>query len=551
MLLTAAGGTTPRTQSAPSAVILWDTATGMEKTVIAAHSGPVRCVEFSPDGRLGASGGSGGEVKLWDGRTGKAKSDPTPRHEGPVLALAFGPGGKLLASAGLDGTIHLHHTDTAGDGSLLRGHLGPVLAIAISPDGKTVASGGGDGTVRLWDAASGKEKAVLRGHVGPVLALAFDPKAKTLASGAGSADGMHWSRIGEIITWDISAGKSMAVIPAHSLPVAALAYATDGKTLLSISTRGPTQNGEIKAWDVPAGKEWATYPWPKDAVVSGALTSSGRLLMLADQGKGPFVWDAAASKVLSTLKLRGGKVAAAAFSPDGKTAATVIVPPPGEPGHAGEARVWDLVTGESLFAFRDPAARLLRLPSHTDGTIAATGTSTGVVRLWNPQTGKEGFLIPATEGMVEAIAFSADGHQLAIVGSDHLIKIWDCATGKLLSTMKGPSVPISALAFCPDGLRAAVAGEAGVGVWDATSGKGRVVLGNQHGAVRVAGFSSDGRQLTMATRDDNLRTFDIASGNEIAVVPLRSEGITCLASQANGMVVITGGTDRTVRWWRK
>src|SRR5207237_1269566 len=64
--------------------------------------------------------------------------------------VAFSPNGKLLASPGNDGTVRLWNRATGQPvGAPLRSR-GVVQGVAFSHDGKLLASGSFDGTVRLW-----------------------------------------------------------------------------------------------------------------------------------------------------------------------------------------------------------------------------------------------------------------------------------------------------------------------------------------------------------------------------------------------------------------
>ena len=64
-------------------------------------------MSFSPDGRLLASGGDDGTVRLWDPDTGEPVGGPLTGHSDGVSAVAFRPDGKALASGGWDDSVRL------------------------------------------------------------------------------------------------------------------------------------------------------------------------------------------------------------------------------------------------------------------------------------------------------------------------------------------------------------------------------------------------------------------------------------------------------------
>ncbi|KPM52527.1 hypothetical protein ACG83_29845 [Frankia sp. R43] len=192
---------------------LWDVADPSRPTFLGRtfvdQQGPLVDVEFSPNGRLLATGtdagtGTGaGQLVLWDladPRHPTIVGEPVLGHLGPVWTVAFAPDGATLAVADDLTTVVLWDvTDPVHPrrlGEPLTGHADTVHSMAYSPDGTALATASVDGTVLLWDVTDRSHPVrlgeSLHGHDGPVWSVAFSPDGATLASAGDDGATLLW-----------------------------------------------------------------------------------------------------------------------------------------------------------------------------------------------------------------------------------------------------------------------------------------------------------------------------------------------------------------------
>src|SRR5947209_16743904 len=270
------------------------------------HSGPIRSVAFSPDGKRLATTSDDGTAKIWEAGSGQELL--TLRgHSGSIRSVAFSPDGKRLATAGNDGTAKIWEAGSGQELQTLGGHSGPVRSVAFSPDGKRLATGSDDGTAKIWEAGSGQELQTLRGHSGPVRSVAFSRDGKRLATAGDD---------GTAKIWEAGSGQELQTLGGHSGPVRSVAFSPDGKRLATAS-----DDGTAKIWEAGSGQELQTLRGHTGPVISVSFSPDGKRLAAAGDDGTVKIWAAGSGQELQTVRGHIGPVISVAFSPNGKPAA--------------------------------------------------------------------------------------------------------------------------------------------------------------------------------------------------------------------------------------
>ncbi|MGH8232195.1 MAG: WD40 repeat domain-containing protein, partial [Steroidobacteraceae bacterium] len=253
---------------------------------------------WSGDGNtLAVAGGEGALLLL------SATTSQPPRtighHAGGVLALAWQAAGRLLASSGQDGLVRLWDTRSLDSKQLLAAKAWSEH-LAFSDNGRLLAVGNAR-TLHLFD-QQGQPQHQFTEHAGVITAIAWRPKSSEIA--AVGNGGLQLHRVG-------SEPQSRA-FPWRGAALTA-SWNADGRMLAS-----GLQDGGVHVWNV-AANTGADMPGAGGRVIAAGWSGSGRHLAAA-AGNGLVIWEMAKGGQLSRplqLQAHSERITAMALRPSG------------------------------------------------------------------------------------------------------------------------------------------------------------------------------------------------------------------------------------------
>ena len=492
------------------------------------HESEIGALQFSPSGKLLASGGKNGLVKLWDLDHNVLKYD-LKSHAMPIHALAFSEDGNTLADASEDGETRRWNVETgkeAGSPLQLNAPGDGVNAVAFAPDGNTMATGGRrsladkQAYVVIWDAGAQKEKQTLVGHTGYVTALAFS-RDGLLASG--SVD--HTVRI-----WHVATGKQIATSGVHVV-VTCVAMSPTSPLLASGST-----DSAVRIWSTKTGELLRILRGHTGAVNAVAFLPDGSLLISGGKDGSLRVWNPATGALLKTLETTNGETTALAISSDGSVIAA---------GHHASAAsgAIELRDGKTFALLKTLDYRGLRpiesLAFSPDNATLASGGGTryegyAELRLWNAKNGEQiASETIASSGAVMALAFSPNGTLLASANDKikHAGDLRESYTGELqiwngktlafqrAAPLATPETWANSVTFLDDQTVLSGGEDGLLRRWNAQTGEKSGLFGSQHlGPVAAIGRSRDGQLLASCAADNTVRLWSASKGELLATL---------------------------------
>lgn len=490
---------------------------------------PIRALAVTARGELVAAGDANGTIYLIDAATGAERS--LSGHSGEVALLAFSPDGKTLVSLSQDRTARFWDV-AAGTSREVEGHDGRMHHVRFSKDGRMVASVGSDRTVRVWD-VSGREGRLLRGFEDAIFDVTLSPDGRFVA--AGGFD--HTVRV-----WDLaSMGSRLAAVHAAQVPVVAIS--PDGKLIASASADGDVRLTHA-ASVLPEGAAIAP-PEGISSRLSGRRTAPKRLLFspdgrrLARAGEDGAleVWKVPDGSDPTMFSGHAGPIYDMVFSIDGNFVYSA--------GADRTVRRWDLNQGSGVVLY-EHAGTVGKLALSIDGTHLASGGEDRVLRVWHLGEGRER-LFSGHTGPITAVTFSPDGKWVLTGSEDHTFRVWNLDSGG--SNMHGIAGPMHNIGFSPDGRSFFLQGFVNtLGRWEAATQKRLEAIRGHAAPIWDFAISPEGVRVVTGSLDRTVRITDLATGEGRALAGHWDE-VLSVAYLPDGKSVVSGGKDGAVRLW--
>jgi|GEM_PF-4906717 len=351
----------------------------------------------------------------------------------------------LLGIGCRDGAVYILDP-RMGDPLALGTHEGPVSCCHFTPDGSFLISGSKDSTLYVFEVATRKLCRTFHGHQSPVTCLAVLSDGKHVVSG---------SQDRTLIIWDLETLEVVKTLRGHARGVLCCTLSMDGSRLASGDSEG-----RIFLWNMLSLESLHSFVAHDDAVLSCALNCSGDILVTGAADATARIWRLNNDHSPTELEGHTDEVAGCAFA--GNDLLVTV-------SADQTIRVWSASTGSPVAAARGYGGPITCLSMQSDGGIAYTGATNGIVLAWTvADLGNE--VIPTGHSMaVTSATVSPRGH-IATSSLDGSAIIWRISDGSILHQFQCEE-PLTGCAFRQGGATLITVGShKPLGEWDVYTG---------------------------------------------------------------------------------
>ncbi len=251
------------------------------------HMGSIEVLILSPDELYVFSGSKERSIKQWDislqwdevqqqfTATNASCVQTLVGHTGEVRALACSHDGKWLFSGSKDNTVRRWDLSTGACVSIWSEHAEVVTSIALSADDSLILTGSYDKKLKRWETLAGQCWVVNQGHSASINQLVLSEDSATLLSAAKDSSIKRWAINNEQCTMSWQVGVSTTKLIVN----------TDATWAL-----GTALNGEITRYDLATGAILNTYLGHQGTITALAICTNNISFFSSSEDKTIKFW---------------------------------------------------------------------------------------------------------------------------------------------------------------------------------------------------------------------------------------------------------------------
>jgi WD40 repeat protein len=349
----------------------------------------------------------------------------------------------------------------------------------------------------------------------------------------------------------------------HSAAVRGVAYSPDGRLLLTAG-----ENHTATLWDIETGQVVKSFEH-NETIWGSAFQPGGDLIAMVGYDGRIILWNPILDEV-SYINASDTFLRDIIFLADGNH---ILVG-----GDDALITLWDVESKNLIRTFAGHTSIVFRMDLNPDGTRIISGSNDNTARIWDLVSGETLMILemPEDEKLsdergVFGVRFLPDNQRVVTGDLGGFLYLWDITTGEILREYEDVRAPVAAIDVSDDGeflLMSTTSGEAYINLYSVESGKVlRSYFGHTIGIYGLA-FSPDGKTIASGSVDGTAAIWDLdvpgvlykvdlpasGSGSEIAMHPdgksffeVGFDGIIRMRDVATGQIIRTFD-DNASRW---